>query len=113
MSYWASLNDKNGTVNVTPHTEGGTITLGGSSIAEVNITYNYAEVFGLFQFSVRDLNGKTGLESQAELTRLAGILQDRPYKADYWAPTPGNAGHVIHVLLAWAKQHPNATWIVH
>jgi hypothetical protein len=30
----------------------------------------------------------------------------------YWKPTPGNAGDALNVLLAWARQHPDATFRV-
>jgi hypothetical protein len=31
---------------------------------------------------------------------------------DYWEATPGNAGHIIKILLLWAKQYPEGVWNV-
>ncbi len=28
----------------------------------------------------------------------------------YWAPTSGNAGYALNILLGWAKIHPDAVW---
>ena len=31
-------------------------------------------------------------------------------RSDYWAPTAGNAGHALNILLGWAKENPNGKW---
>ena len=36
-----------------------------------------------------------------------GTLRD----ADYWRPTPGNAGDVLYVLLKWARHYPYAIFM--
>ena len=28
----------------------------------------------------------------------------------YWAPTEGNAGYALSILLGWARMHPDAVW---
>lgn len=111
MSYWVSLNVNNEPVLVSAFDESGTIQVGGCSISELNVTYNYSQVFSLLKFSLRDLHEKTALETTPKLEELAGLLPNKPYR-DYWAPTPGNAGAVVHRLLLWAKQYPDAVWRV-
>jgi uncharacterized protein with von Willebrand factor type A (vWA) domain len=104
-------------VEVADHTEGGIIMLGGNPRAEMSVTYNYGQLFReawpepLSQRSclVVMLDGRTAAETIPHLeaaVRQLGTVQD----SDYWAATPGNAGHALSVLLAWARQHPAATW---
>lgn len=114
MSYDVSLveNDKN--VRVSPHTEGGTYVVGGSPEAQISITYNYAPFFckALHEEGLCFLSGKKARDV-TELLRKAiaslGVEQD----PDYWASTPGNAGHALLILLDWALQYPDAVFEVH
>ena len=105
------------TLLVNHHTEGGTIATGGTNDAEMSITYNYAEVYHLVndengeEFSIWNMNNKAAAETIATLQSAVDILGTSKYR-DYWAPTPGNAGHAASVLLAWAKRHPNGIWEV-
>ena len=87
--------------------EGGTQTIGGSTKAELNITYNYAEVYSLFDFSINDLNGKRVGDFIPKMEEIVRKCGTREFK-DYWAPTPGNAGFALNILLGWAKQYPDA-----
>lgn len=115
MSYWVHLEDKLGDmVTVSPFEDGGTHQIGGTDQAELNVTYNYSEVYRMFKFSLRDLDGKRAKDTIAELDRVAdGIGRDAtPYSRDYWSPTPGNALQPILRFLAWAKQYPDAYWRV-
>lgn len=112
MSYWVYLEDEHGPVSVDRFQEGGTFDLMGETTAILDVTYNYSEVFRMFEFSLRDLHGMKAGDTAARLEFLAGKLPNRPYKTDYWAPTPGNAGAVVHRLLGWAKQYPDARWRV-
>jgi hypothetical protein len=113
VSYWVYLNGPDGSaVTVKPHEEGGTICVGGEPTATLNVTYNYGEPYGVAGFSLRDLQGKTARDVTPELERVVALLGTRRYKADYWAPTPGNAGHALNILLGWAKQHPDAMFEV-
>lgn len=111
MSYDVYLMEGDDTVKVESHSEGGTYALGGSDEARLNITYNYAEVYSLFGFRVWDLDGKTGQETVGQLKELVAKLGTRTFK-DYWAPTPGNAGHALNILVGWAEQYPQARWRV-
>jgi hypothetical protein len=89
------------------HADGGTYVEGGSNDASLNVTYNYSELFRIFHpEGLWWLNGKTGDESILLLNKgieALGIEQD----PDYWKATPGNAGHVLNILLRWAKWFPN------
>jgi hypothetical protein len=111
MSYDLGLyRDKNGAeaLQVENHEEGGTHALGGTTDAELNITYNYA--FFYYQFldkkdGLRWLYGRQAKDCIERLEKAVEILGTRQY-SDYWAATPGNAGHALNILLQWAKQHP-------
>jgi hypothetical protein len=112
MSYWVYLSGENGAaVEVERHSEGGTFAVGGNDKAELNVTYNYAKCYGLADFSLRDLNGMKGKDAIALLERVATFLGTERYD-DYWAPTPGNAGFALSILLGWARQHPDAVFSV-
>jgi len=119
MSYWVSLRDAGGEVCTVPKFEdGGTKVAGGSEEAELNVTYNYGEVYRLvpkflgFEFSIGFLNNRKALYTIAYLEHVVEVLGDKTYP-DYWAPTPGNAGHAAAILLKWARLHPDATFEVH
>lgn len=110
MSYWVYLENAG---PVEHFEEGGTQVIGGTENPDLNVTYNYSEVFGIFfGWSVKDLHGKKASETLTQLEMMAAKLPNRPYQADYWAPTPGNAGAVVHRLLAWARQYPDGVWRV-
>lgn len=112
MSYWVYLrNDAGHSVEVEPHQEGGTYQMGGCSEAELNVTYNYSREYSKHGFSLRDLEAKSADETIPELERLVGLL-GAERDADYWKPTPGNAGFALSILLDWARQHPKAAWHV-
>lgn len=113
MSYDVYLEDAEGCVlEVESHSEGGTYAIGGLPEAHLNITYNYGECYSLFEFSIRNLDGKTAAETVEQLDDLVGKLGTRQYHNDYWAPTPGNAGYALSILAKWAKQHPDGLWSV-
>lgn len=93
-------------VKVARHEEGGTYALGGIDRAELNVTYNY---WPHFRFG--RLDGRTAhntIPMLAYAVRRLGTQRDQ----DYWAATPGNAGHAASILLGWARQHPDAVWRV-
>ena len=112
MSYDISLVDlkTRQPVEVKHHIEGGTHIIGGTTKADLNITYNYGECYNLCQFTIRDLYGKTGKETEAKLAEVVEFLGIRQFSNNYWAPTPGNAGYACSILLAWAREHPDAVW---
>lgn len=112
MSYDVELRDGDGeAVMVEAHEEGGTYQVGGTNRARLNVTYNYSEVYSVVGFSLRDLHGKRAGDTLEQLTELVKKLGTRRFE-NYWAPTPGNAGHALNILLGWAKAHPDATWNV-
>ena len=92
---------------VEPHQEGGTIALGGTSDANLNITYNYYEVFDM-----KILNGKTCKDCIEWLEQIVNILGTEQHE-DYWNVTNGNVGYCLSVILSWCKQHPNGTIAIH
>ena len=111
MSFWVTLEDENGeTVQVAEQARGGTYAVyleeRTSFPAELNVTYNYSIIF-----SVRALHNMIA-------GNTIGLLQEVFDKNgvkradDYWAPTPGNVGYMASILLAWAKQYPDAKWRV-
>jgi hypothetical protein len=107
MSYWISLNDSNGcTVEVDWYREGGTFALGGSTDADMNITYNYSRLFPF-----RDLHRKRAGDTIDQMQEAVDRL-GTDYEDDYWAHTAGNAGYAVSILLDWARQHPDAVWEV-
>lgn len=117
MSWDVELVDKDGaTVEVDRHTEGSVYVLGGTTEADLCITYNYSK------FYYEALNEKEGLrwlhckkaEDTIEALQMAisklGTEQD---ENSYWNSTPGNAGYALNILLQWANEHPEATWTVY
>ena len=107
MSWDISLCDENGCVEVERFTEGGTYAIGGSTDADLNVTYNYGK-----HFDFRDeLHGKKAADVipllEAKVAEL-GTERDR----DYWNPTPGNVGYTLALLLRWAQQYPDAVFDV-
>ena len=101
-------------VEVELFCEGGTQAVGGSTEAWVSITFNYAEVYFLFNFDLRKtLDGKKASTVLPKLKKVWNKLKGcKPFKNDYWAPTPGNAGVPIKLILGWAEQHPDAVFRV-
>ena len=108
MSWWIYLEDPETaeTLPVSSHSEGGTYAVGGTSKAELNVTYNYA-----VHFSFRGLHGKTGAETIATLQDPVATLGTER-DSDYWSSTPGNAGYACSILLSWAQLHPTGRWRV-
>jgi hypothetical protein len=108
MSWWISLRDEKNEIycDVPKYEEGGTYVSGGSTIADINVTYNYG---GLFGFGL--LHGKKASETiptlEEAVSRLGTVKDD-----NYWSPTEGNVGFACSILLSWAKQHPEGTWSV-
>jgi hypothetical protein len=62
MSWWVYLEDEHGNpVDVDCHKEGGTYAMFGTSVAELNITYNYGKHYGcLDQDNGLRINGFKG-----------------------------------------------------
>ena|SRR5208282_2402102 len=85
---------------------GGTICIGGTSLAELNVTYNYGK-----HFNFSALDGKTATESMDTLHEAANRLGN-DVNADYWIPTEGNVKRAIKQLLAFAQLRPDGIWKV-
>ena len=112
MSYSISLLKDGKSVEVERHKEGGTYVMGGTIDAELSITYNYSEIYSLFDFTIRYVNGKTAKDVIDKMQEVVDKLGTDKYKRDYWAPTPGNAGYALLILLQWAKEYPDAVFNV-
>lgn len=127
MSYDLGLYKDDQPVLVKKHEDGGTYVMGGTDRAELNITYNYSWFYYKFlskRKGLRWLYGKTGKQAIPRLKKAVKELGTHQFTrlpegadpltmnhlsyVDYWAPTPGNAGYALNILLKWAKQHPKA-----
>lgn len=113
MSWDIYLESKDGEALEVPHfEEGGTRVLGGSNDAHLNVTYNYSTVTKLVNFHFcGSLDGKRAAGTVDVLARVVDSLGTHRFN-DYWAPTPGNAGHAASILLEWARLHPDGIWSV-
>lgn len=114
MGYDISLIDIwDNPVRVDRHYEGGYMLPGGNPEAMISITYNYSKYFYETidrELGIRWLYGRQAYECFHTLRSAIKILGT--YKDDdYWESTPGNAGHILSVLLKWATDNPNATFI--
>jgi hypothetical protein len=115
MSFWVYLENDKEAVIVERHAEGGTYVLGGTTEAELNVTYNYSPFFFKHlnaESGLRWLDGKRASDTIEHLENAVAAL-GTSQDTDYWNATPGNAGYVLGILLEWAKQYPGATWGVH
>ena len=97
--------------DIPHHMAGGTMALGGTSEAWLNVTYNYHEIFCqvLGDRGVRSIYGKTGAQTIPLLKEAASKLADDT-DPDYWKPTEGNIKRVILQLLAMAGMRPDGVW---
>jgi len=113
MSYDIGLFDNHKSmVQVERYTEGGCYQVDGSTNAKLNITYNYSWFFHEYldnKTGLRWLYGKKAIDTIDRLQVAVNKLGTEQWK-DYWAPTPGNAGHALNILLRWARQHPETIW---
>lgn len=99
------------TLDEPHHMRGGTYCIGGSSTAEINITYNYAKHYYrvMGDKGLRTIYGKTGAESipilESAIEQLGNDVDD-----DYWKGTEGNAKRALLQCLALAKMRPDGVW---
>jgi len=96
----------------TPHfMRGGTYVVGGTTLAELNVTYNYSQyfykIFG--DYGIRSLYGVSGSDSIPILQSAVNKLKD-DVDNDYWKATEGNAKRALLQLLALAKMRPDGIW---
>lgn len=89
---------------------GGTYAIGGTTNAEINITYNYSEIlFNVLDGGIRGLYSKTGAESIPILIAAIDQLGDDT-NADYWASTEGNVKKALKQVLALSQMRPDGVW---
>ena len=113
MSYDITLSKNKKPVKVKKFEEGGTQVMGGSEEAWLNVTYNYGWFYYKYldkKEGIRWLYGKKAKDCVKRLEKTVKELGTNQYERDYWAPTPGNAGYALNILLQWAKQNPDATF---
>ena len=109
MSWDVSIEDDAGEYLEVDHFEGegGTYALGGSSLAELNVTYNYGQLFRQamphLENGFNSLQGMSLELAYQHILEGCSVLPDDP-APDYWATTPGNAGHALHILRGWIDQ---------
>lgn len=106
MSWWISVNDVDGDpILVEPFEEGGTYVMGGSSTADLNVTYNYSgyyyRVLGGAGF--KGLDGMKTEDAIPILEKGIAALGDDT-DPDYWQPTEGNAKAVLVTVKRWCEQ---------
>jgi hypothetical protein len=123
----------------SPQSEGSTYHIGGTCDTSLHITYNYAFFYYHFldkrkgirwlynkragdcikrlEKAVKILGTRQALTKAALDERMKALFRDDEEvdeelsnSVDYWAETPGNAGHALNILLRWAKQFPDATF---
>ena len=110
MSWTAHLVENDETVEVKRHSEGGVLQVGGSTRAELSVTYNYshhlAEGLGMH---FPELDGLSASEVVGLLQEGIDLLGTKRAE-DYWESTPGNAGAALATMADWSRQHPGAVW---
>lgn len=114
MSWNIDLEKNGKSVDVTRHTEGGTYMLGGSTKAELNITYNYSPFYYKHldnKDGLKWLHGKKAVECISRLRNAISKLGTTK-DIDYWKATGGNAGAALNLLLKWAESNPEAKFTV-
>lgn len=108
MSWWIRLEhpETKELAEVENFQEGGTQLVGGSTKAELNVTYNYGK-----HFRFDELHGRKAKDTIVKLLdAVSNLGKDRD--EDYWNPTQGNVGYACNILLGWAMKNPNYIWDV-
>ena len=108
MSYDVRFRDSDGNTCVSKvnRQDGGTQVVGGTTDAELNITYNYGKImYENIEFGLRGLYGKNGKEISEILTPVVEKLGTNTSN-DYWSATEGNVGYALSILLDWAREFP-------
>lgn len=111
MSYDINMVNKNtGRVIQFPtpiDLKGGTYTIGGTTDAWLNVTYNYSEHFYrvMGEKGIRTIYGMTGKEATPILENAISQLKN-DIADDYWEPTEGNAQAALKNLLQLAQACP-------
>ena len=98
-------------MKVKSHREGSNICVQGCNLASISVTFNYSWFYYKFfdkKNGLRFINKKTAKECIPLFKKFLKDMGNVAPFENYWAPTPGNAAHIIKVLLEWAKQYPEA-----
>ena len=105
-------NDEGNLVKVDHFIDGGTYPVDGCSVAELNITYNYSWFFHKCLDKEEGLKWLCNKKAKDTIKRLQKAVEELGVDQfdNYWAPTPGNAGYALEILLKWAIEYPNAIW---
>jgi hypothetical protein len=115
MSYDLSLTDAatGTTLEVADkhNIAGGTYVLGGSTLLELNVTYNYSKHYYkiMGEKGIRTLYSMTGKESLPVLANAIAALND-DVSSDYWEATEGNARKALIDLFSLACMAPDGVW---
>jgi len=99
---------------VERHTEGGTYVIGGTTDANLYITYNYSKFFYSHldkKHGLKFLNMKKAKNVTEKLRKDVNTLGVERNN-NYWKATPGNAGYALSILLKWAQKYPEARFKV-
>lgn len=98
-------------LNFKHNMRGGTYAVGGTILAELNITYNYSSIFQrvLGPGGIRSIYDLTGGESIPILSKA--ILElNNDVTESYWEPTEGNAKLALLDVLKLAFLCPYGVW---
>lgn len=111
MSYDIHLEDENGKVIEFAEKHdirGGTYALGGTTRAELNITYNYACYFYEKIDAEHGIRALYGMKARVAAPMLLSAIQQLGIarSSDYWESTPGNAGAALYDLLTLCLMAP-------
>ena len=112
MGWWVTLEGDE--ISVESHQEGGVIAVGGTTEPSMSVTYNYSPYYHKYldeEEGFRWLNKKTAKDTLERLEKAVKELGTEQ-NPDYWKATEGNAGHILYVLLGWARQAPEGVWRV-
>ncbi len=96
------------------HEWGGTVAVGGTSRASLNITYNYSRTLNsVLPGGIPGLKGRPVAETAGELVAAISALPLEAPAEDYWAETPGNVRQALVQLLDIALHvPPGCVWVV-
>ena len=112
MSYDISFRDPvSGAICCTdiPHQmKGGTYMVGGTTMLELNVTYNYSRCYAPWNFHVTDLDGKKAVDMIPVMEEVISHLGDDVDDSDYWHATDGNAKRALIQLVTMAKMRPDS-----
>lgn len=97
-----------------PHNlRGGTYAVGGTTEANLNVTYNYSEHYRQHLDADQGIRWLYGQRAKDTFDRLEAAITalgtDRD--TDYWKATPGNAGAALADLLTLGRMFPGGIWL--